>query len=74
MQNGKSINVDLSKCSTHQCKCGSIFFEKRVIVKEVPGLIIGEVENKKIPVEIICCRNCGQVLDDFLPLLQPLKN
>lgn len=72
--NNKHINVDLTQCSTLECECGNVFFEKEIIVKIIPGIIIGAVQNTNAPIEILRCKNCGKVLPEYEPLLNNHKN
>lgn len=72
--NNKHINVDLTQCSTLECECGNIFFEKDIIVKIIPGIIIGAAKNTNAPIEILRCKNCGKVLPEYEPLLNNQKN
>lgn len=72
--NNKHINVDLTQCSTLECECGNIFFEKDIIVKIIPGIIIGAAQNTNVPVEIMRCKKCSKVLPEYEPLLNNQKN
>lgn len=72
--NNQPINIDLRTCQTLECECGNIFFEKDIIIKVVPGIMIGTTGNHHIPVDILRCRACGKILDEYEPLISNPKN
>lgn len=48
------------KCS----KCGSVLFESSVVMKEIPGTIVGNgTEPLLYPLQVLVCKKCGKVLD-----------
>ena len=48
------------KCS----KCGSIVFETAIVLKQIPGTIVGNgVEPVQYPLQVVVCKKCGALLD-----------
>jgi rubredoxin len=73
--NDQNIQVDLRNCPTYQCSnCENIFFEEVVIIKILPGLMIGTGKNEVFPVKILRCKTCGEIIEDHKPLLETPKN
>ena len=47
------------KCS----KCGSVLFESAVVMKEIPGTIVGNgTEPLLYPLQVLVCKKCGKIL------------
>ncbi|MCX8142649.1 MAG: hypothetical protein N3F62_00170 [Bacteroidia bacterium] len=75
MQNNKTIQVDLRNCNNYECSCcGSVFFTKEIIIKIIPGIIIGSTKNELMPIEIIRCKNCGEIPEQYKEMLENPKN
>jgi len=66
----KQIQVDLTKIKNVSCICGSKFFEKTYVIKDVPGLMVGQTQNTMMPVEIYKCSSCNQIHPRFLQAIR----
>lgn len=48
------------KCS----HCGGIIFENAIVLKEIPGTIVGNgAEPVQYPLQVLVCKKCGKLLD-----------
>ena len=56
--------VDPRDYPTVKChKCGSIVFNNAVILKEIPGAVVGQGAEPIIaPLQILVCNKCGEIL------------
>ena len=44
-------------------KCGSILFRNVVVLKEIPGTLVGQgTEPITIPLQVLVCDKCGEIL------------
>ena len=57
--------VDPRDYQTIKCsKCGSIIFESGVVLKEIPGTIVGNgAEPIQYPLQVLICKKCGEILE-----------
>lgn len=54
--------------STKCHKCGGIFFDKKLIIKKIPGTVVGHAgQTMPVPLDIYVCAKCGE------PLLEDVK-
>lgn len=43
-------------------KCGNFVFQPALIFKMVPGLLVGEGNDKvSVPIKVACCSKCGEL-------------
>ena len=48
-------------------KCGSILFRSAVVLKEIPGTIIGHgAEPVIVPLQVLVCDKCGEILESYV--------
>ena len=53
------------KCS----KCGSILFESAIVIKEIPGTVVGNgSEPVPYPLQVLVCKKCGKILDVIISM------
>ena len=45
-------------------KCGSIIFDNAVIIKEIPGTVVGKGSDPLVaPLQVYVCKKCGEILE-----------
>lgn len=54
-----AVNVDLQQCPTEECECGCPYFEDRIIMKRVPGIMVGSTADQFVPVRFYACKFCN---------------
>jgi predicted Zn-ribbon and HTH transcriptional regulator len=60
------VNVSLDQTKPVCCeKCGSMFFEEGIHLRQASGLLTGTGQTTYIP--IFACKKCGHVNTEFLP-------
>lgn len=53
--------VDINKVPTELCeKCGWHFFRNRIMVKNIPGLLVGQVDKQMMLFDFLVCEKCGK--------------
>lgn len=52
--------VDINKIPTETCSCGWHFFRKRILIKNVPGLLVGQKDAQIMLFEFLVCEKCGK--------------
>lgn len=46
-------------------KCGSILFDQKIVIKKVPGAIVGQAgKTMPVPLDIYVCAKCGTPLEE----------
>lgn len=64
----QNLNVDISQSEAMDCEnCGGIFFKESIMIRRVSKLLIGGPKDAIIPVPIMRCEDCGEVLKDLAP-------
>ncbi len=63
---GSGPKVDPRDYPTKRCsKCGGIIFKSCMILKEIPGAVVGQGgEPIMYPLQVLVCDNCGAILDE----------
>lgn len=64
ISNGQIISAPTVKCS----KCGSKVFTEVVVLKKIPGLMVGSTHDELVPIPVYACNKCGEIPDEFLKL------
>ena len=60
--------INLKVCDTIKCeKCEGTYFKEVLILKRVPALMTGSVEDTNVPFSVTMCNNCGHVNSGFNP-------
>ena len=49
-------------------KCGCQIFEATLILRKIPGLLIGEKEDILKSIPVFTCKKCGHLNSDFVPV------
>lgn len=57
--NQKKVEVDLNNCPTIECQCGNPFFEFRIVIKRIPGIMIAQSQDVYHQERILACSKCG---------------
>ena len=67
--------VDPLEHETVACKCGSIVFTRKVILKRIPGTLVGQgVEPVLMPLPVIVCEKCGRIIEEDVKSYQLSTN
>ena len=62
------FNVDPMKLQTVTCpNCDSIFFEEKMMFKELPAIQSPNGKASMIPIPVVVCNECGSVHPKFVP-------
>ena len=47
-------------------KCGNETFESAFIIKNIPGLVMGNgSEDVQYPLDVVVCKKCGAIMKDY---------
>jgi len=47
-------------------KCGNETFESAFIIKNIPGLVMGQGnEDIQYPLDVVVCKKCGAIMKDY---------
>jgi DNA-directed RNA polymerase subunit M/transcription elongation factor TFIIS len=47
-------------------KCGNETFESAFIIKNIPGLVLGQGnEDIQYPMDVVVCKKCGAIMKDY---------
>ena len=58
--------IDLKKQPTIICEeCSSKYFQEVVLIKKVPGILVGNKEDSIVPFPTYKCVDCGHVNKEF---------
>lgn len=61
MAQQQNINIDFSSLDSIGCDhCGGIYFQEAVVLKRIPGLMVGQPQDVEYPVPILLCGQCGK--------------
>lgn len=67
MQN--QVQVNLVEMATETCVgCGWFFFEKAILIKRIPALMVGASVDQHVPVEVFRCGKCGRPHNPPFPI------
>ncbi len=68
------VQVDLSKFPNEKCSCGSVFFKQLMLIRKVPGLLIGSSQDQIVNVAVLVCDECNEVFKDNQALINLYSN
>jgi hypothetical protein len=62
----KPQTLRLSEHPSYECECGCKLFTNVVVVKKIPGLLVGNPDMKEVPIPvdmlpIMICSKCGKL-------------
>jgi hypothetical protein len=63
--------VDISATTEIICECGNLTFKEVMYMRKESRLISGLPEDRMVPIQLIACDKCGELLEAFIPA--PLK-
>lgn len=57
---------------TLKCECGNETFTPAVIFKQIPGILVGNAEEKTmdIPIKVFICSKCGKICPSDAKILK----
>lgn len=65
----QQINIDLTKTQEILCEaCESNRFEEVLLLRRVSRFVAGTAQDAIIPINVMACKACGEMLDETLPL------
>ena len=66
MNNQTGISFDMSMADDMSCgECGSVYFRPLVRVKRISGLISPDGQETYVPVQVLACEKCGNIVQDI---------
>ena len=69
VQQGPQVNVAATIPVT--CECGNPTFKEVMYIRKESRLMSGLPEDRMVPIQLIACDKCEELLEEFIPL--PLK-
>ena len=63
--------VDISATTDVLCECGNPSFKEVIYMRKESRLMSGLPEDRMVPIQLIACDKCGELLEAFIPA--PLK-
>ena len=70
-----NVNVDITIQPTLKCSsCNCIFFEPVFIMKKISKIVTGTPNDQLVPIQVLRCSDCGEVLLDSVPNPKFLEN
>ena len=62
----RKISVNLNDSKDLECeKCQNIYFEPIFRIKKLSALFSASGKETMVPVQLMRCTNCGEILDDL---------
>ena len=71
MQQQQGPQVDISSTTDVLCECGNLSFKEVIYMRKESRLMSGLPEDRMVPIQLIACDKCGELLEAFIP--SPLK-
>jgi len=69
----QQLNISLDKTTEIKCKsCNSNVFTEGTLLRKVSKFLVGSAQDGIIPIQIMACMKCNEVLDETIPV--QLKN
>jgi uncharacterized Zn finger protein len=66
--NQANLNVDFNQTVPVICeKCSSPYFKQTLVIRKVPGILVGQKEHSFVPIPVFSCDSCGHVNEEFRP-------
>jgi len=63
--------VDITATTPLICECGNPSFKEVMYMRKESRLMSGLPEDRLVPIQLIACDKCGELVEDFIPA--PLK-
>ena len=63
--------VDIQATTPIVCECGNQSFKEVMYMRKESRLMSGLPEDRIVPIQLIACDKCGELLEAFIPV--PLK-
>lgn len=63
--NQQGMQVDLSKATDLECKCGSKLFQPVMAIKTLSALISPTGQETMVPIQMYACIKCDEVPEKF---------
>jgi len=64
--------VDIQATTPIVCECGNQSFKEVMYMRKESRLMSGLPEDRLVPIQLIACDKCGELLEDFIPT--PLRS
>ena len=61
-------NISLDKTTEIRCKCGSIIFSEKLLLRKISKFLIGSSQDGLIPINVMVCSICNTILEETLPV------
>jgi DNA-directed RNA polymerase subunit RPC12/RpoP len=61
------INISLDKTDEIKCECGNNTFLEGMMLRKVSRFVIGSSQNAIIPISVMVCSKCGEILEETIP-------
>jgi len=71
MQQQHAPQVDITSTTDVLCECGNPSFKEVIYMRKESRLMSGLPEDRMVPIQLIACDKCGELLEAFIPA--PLK-
>jgi hypothetical protein len=71
MQQQQAPQVDITSTTDVLCECGNPSFKEVIYMRKESRLMSGLPEDRMVPIQLIACDKCGELLEAFIPA--PLK-
>jgi hypothetical protein len=71
MQQQQGPQVDITATTDVLCECGNSSFKEVMYIRKESRLMSGLPEDRIVPIQLIACDKCGELLEAFIPA--PLK-
>lgn len=68
MEQGLPLGMNLNDARDMECECGNKTFMPAFRFKKMSKLITGQAQDAIIPIEMYLCTQCGEALQELLPL------
>jgi hypothetical protein len=68
MEQGLPMGMNLNDARDMNCDCGNNTFMPGFRFKKMSKLITGQAQDAIIPIEMYLCTQCGEALQELLPL------
>jgi hypothetical protein len=70
-QQQQAPQVDITATTDVLCECGNSSFKEIMYIRKESRLMSGLPEDRIVPIQLIACDKCGELLEAFIPA--PLK-
>jgi len=71
MQQQQAPQIDITATTEVLCECGNPSFKEVMYIRKESRLMSGLPEDRIVPIQLIACDKCGELLEAFIPV--PLK-